>query len=272
MQTYTFDTPEKLVVELRIPAGDITVKAHDTAVTTLSIDGERSAEDVRVDFDPLPGGTAKLVVEYRERLKWGVFGFSRDLDVDLAVPEGTTVVAETGSAELDADGPLGSLTFRTGSGDLRFDSVDGDLSVKTASGDARGTSVVGDATFHSASGELSISGVGGRIVARTASGDVHVGSVDGPVQVSAVSGDVEIGSLATGRTSIRTVSGDVEVGVAEGTDVYLDLGSTSGDVTSELAPSPGPGGDAGPDLDLSVATVSGDIRIRRAAVRAQNAS
>jgi Toastrack DUF4097 len=271
MQTYTFDTPEKLTVELRIPAGDITVRAHDTAVTTLSIDGERNAEDIRVDFDPLPGG-GKLVVEYRERLKWGVFGFSRDLDVDLAVPEETTLVAETGSAELEIDGPLGSLTFRTGSGDARFDSVVGDLSVKTASGDARGTSVGGDATFHSASGDLSIASVGRKLVARTASGDVRVGAVDGSVQVSAVSGDVDLGSLVSGRTSIRTVSGDVEVGVAEGTDVYLDLGSTSGDVVSELEPSPGPAGDAGADLDLSVATVSGDIRIRRAAVRTQNVS
>jgi DUF4097 and DUF4098 domain-containing protein YvlB len=271
MQSYTFDTPERLTVELRIPAGDITVKAQDTAVITLSIDGERSAEDIRVDFDQLPDGAGTLVVEYRERLKWGVFGFSRDLDVDLAVPTGTTIVAETGSADLEVDGPLDALTFRTGSGDLRFDSVDGDLSVKAASGDARGTSVGGDATYHSASGDLSISTVGGAVVCRTASGDVHVGIVEGSVQVSAVSGDVGMGSLMTGRASIHTVSGDVEVGVAEATDVYLDLGSTSGDVTSDLEPSSGPGGGA-PDLDLSIATVSGDIRVRRAAARRQNAS
>jgi DUF4097 and DUF4098 domain-containing protein YvlB len=270
MQNYTFDTPDRLTAELRIPAGDITVKAHDTAVTTVTVEGERSADDVRVDFDPLPDGASRLVVEYRERLKWGVFGSSRDLEVELVVPSGTTLVVETGSAELDVDGPLDSLTFRTGSGDLRFDSVVGELSVKTASGDARGTSVGGNAAFHSASGDLSISNVGGSIVVRTASGDVRVGTVDGSVQVSAVSGDAEIGSLVTGRTSIRTVSGDVEVGIAEGTGVYLDLGSVSGDVTSDLEPSPGASGNA--DLDLSIATVSGDVRVRRAAVRRQDAS
>jgi hypothetical protein len=269
MQTYTFDTPGKLTVELRIPAGDITVKARDTAVTEVTIDGERSADDLRVEFDPRPdGGT--LVVEYRERHKWGVFGFSRDLDVDLAVPTGTTIVSETGSADLEVDGPLDALTFRTGSGDLRFDSVMGDLTVKAASGDVRGTSVGGNASFHAASGDLSVSTIGGAIVCRTASGDVRAATVGGAVRVSAVSGDVEIGSLMTGETSIHTVSGDVEVGVAEGTDVYLDLASTSGDVASALDPSPGPGGSA--DLDLSIATVSGDIRVRRAAARSQNAS
>jgi hypothetical protein len=272
MQNYTYDTPGTLTLELRIPAGDITVKAQDTPVTTLTIDGERSADDIRIDFDPLPNGGSRLVVEYRERLKWGVFGSLRDLRVELAVPTGTAVVAETGSAELEVDGALDSLSFRTGSGDLRFDSVAGDLTVKAASGDARGTAVGGDATFHAASGDLSIVGVGGTVVCRTASGDVRVGTADGSVQISAVSGDVQIGSLVTGRTSIKTVSGDVEVGVAEGTDVYLDLGSTSGDVASDLEPSPGPGGDGGPDLDLSIATVSGDIRIRRAAVRTRDAS
>jgi Putative adhesin len=270
MQNYTFDTPDRLTVELRIPAGDITVKAHDTAVTTVTIDGERSADDVRIDFDPLPDGASRLVLEYRERLKWGVFGFSRDLEVELAVPSGTTLVVETGSAELDVDGPLDSLTFRTGSGDLRFDAVGGRLSVKTASGGARGASVGGDVTFHTASGDLSVSNVGGNVVARTASGDVRLGAVGGSLQVSAVSGDVEVGSVVTGRTSIRTVSGDVEVGVAEGTGVYLDLGSISGDVTSDLEPSPGPAGDA--DLDLAIATVSGDARVRRAAPRKQDAS
>lgn len=106
-----------------------------------------------------------------------------------------------------------------------------------------------------------ISVVGGGLVARTASGDVHVGRVGASVQATTVSGDIEIGSLSVGTTNLRSVSGDVEVGVERGAAVYLDLMSTSGDVSSEL--DDGDGG-ATPDVELSVASVSGDVHVRRA--------
>ncbi len=266
METQRFDTPAGLVAEVRIPAGDIDVRALDTATTTVSVDGVKEAGDLRIDLDPLPDGRHKLVVEYRARHKWSFFGSFRDLDVRLVVPTGTVVTVETGSADLDVDGSLGELTFRTGSGDIRFDTIDGDLTVKAASGDTRGGAVIGNATFHSASGDLSLASVGGDVTARTASGDVRIGSVGGSARVSGVSCDVEIGSVAGGTTSIHTVSGDVEAGVAEGTGVYLDLASTSGDVGSDLEPTT-PQGGTGADLDLTIATVSGDVRVRRAAPR-----
>ena len=95
-----------------------------------------------------------------------------------------------------------------------------------------------------------------------------LGTVRGSVQLATVSGDVEIGSVASGSTTVRTVSGDVEVGVARGTRVYLDLGSTSGETVSELDMSEA-GGGGGADLELQIGTISGDIRVVRAATGAE---
>ena len=67
--------------------------------------------------------------------------------------------------------------------------------------------------------------------------------------------------VADGKTTIRTVSGDVEVGIIEGADVYLDLSSTSGDVTCELEPSSGPTADEDLRLVLDATSVSGDVRV-----------
>ncbi len=47
---------------------------------------------------------------------------------------------DTGSADLEITGRIGSLDFRSGSGDVRFDDVDGEVDAKMASGDVVGGS------------------------------------------------------------------------------------------------------------------------------------
>ncbi|MGH2595591.1 MAG: DUF4097 family beta strand repeat-containing protein, partial [Actinomycetota bacterium] len=204
----------------------------------------------------------RLTVEHRERGKrFGWRGI--DLRVNLTVPLGTVVTSDTGSADLEVTGRIGSLTFRSGSGDCRFDDVDGEVSVKVASGDVAGAMVGGGFSFTSASGDARIRQVIGDIVGKGVSGDVSLGTVGGSARLVTVSGDVEIGSVAVGSTSIHSVSGDIEIGVARGTRVYLDLHSTSGDTACDLDMTNPDGGSGGPDLELQVGTVSGDIRIVR---------
>jgi hypothetical protein len=80
-----------------------------------------------------------------------------------------------------------------------------------------------------------------------------------------VSGDVRLESVRVGSVSVQSVSGDVEVGVEAGTNLDVDAGSVSGDLTSEvpLGSEPGAGGD-GPSLVVRGKTVSGDFRVFRA--------
>ncbi len=259
----TFDTPGHLQLELRIPAGSIRLRTEQTSLTQLSIRGERDPEDFRIVFDDARPGEPHLTIEYRERGK--LFGWrGTELRVDLTVPLGTVIACDTGSANLEITGRLGSLTFRSGSGDCRFDDVEGELTVKAASGDLAGATVGGGFSFNSASGDARVREIGGDVTGKSASGDVSLGTIGGSVRLATVSGDVEIGSVARGSASVRSVSGDVEIGVARGTRVYLDINSSSGDTVSELDMSDASAG-GGADLDLQVGTVSGDIRIVRAA-------
>ncbi len=257
----TFETPGHLQLELHIPAGTIRIRAEETAQTHVSITGERTPEAIRISFDDVGQDGHRLAIEYRERGK--LFGWGgTEMRVDLTVPIGTAVSCDTGSADLEMNGRIGSLSFRSGSGNCRFDDVDGEVKVTVASGDLVGVSVGGGLSFHSASGDARVREVGRDVGGKSASGDVTLGTVAGSVRLSTVSGDVEIGSVAAGSTSVRSVSGDVEIAVARGTRVYLDIGSTSGDTVSELDMSDVAGA-GGPDLDLQVSTVSGDIRVVR---------
>jgi DUF4097 and DUF4098 domain-containing protein YvlB len=262
----SFATGGRLHLEMRIPAGSIRLTAEETTTSQVSIRGERDPDDIRVVFDDARADEPRLTIEHKERGKR--FGWrGNELRVDVTVPLGTLVLCDTGSADLEATGRIGSLDFRSGSGDVRFDDVDGDVDAKMASGDVVGGNVGSRFSYVSASGDARVRDVGGAVSGKTASGDVTLGTVRGSVQVATVSGDVEIASVASGSTAVRTVSGDVEVGVARGTRVYLDLGSTAGETESELDMSEATGG--GADLELQIGTISGDIRVVRAAAGAE---
>ena len=262
-----FPTRGRLQLEMRIPAGSIRIKAEETTTTKLSISGERDTDDIRVVFDDARPDEQRLTIEHKDRgrrLGWR----GNEIRVDLTVPIGTLVSCDTGSADLAITGRIGSLDFRTGSGDVRFDDVDGEVDVKVASGDLAGGNIGSRFSFISASGDARVRDVGGEVSGKSASGNFLVGTVSGSVQVSTVSGDVEIGSVASGSTSVRSVSGDVEIGVARGTRVYLDLGSMSGETASELDMSDAASVGGGAGLELQVGTVSGDVRVVRAAAGA----
>jgi len=265
MDSRTFDTPGGLEVELRIPSGWIQIRAEQTGETRLDVRGERDEDDFLISFDEVGARGHRLTVEYRKRgigFGWG----DGDMQVDLTVPTGTRVAIETGSADVDITGSIGSLDVKSGSGDCRFDAVEGDVDVKTASGDVSGGVVRGNLTAHTASGDARVRSVNGDVVGRSASGDMSIGSA-GAVQLTTVSGDVELAAVHSGANTIRSVSGDVEVGVPRGTRVYLDLMSTSGETISDLDMS-GDAADVGAELELHVSTVSGDIRVVRAAAGA----
>jgi DUF4097 and DUF4098 domain-containing protein YvlB len=263
MEPITYPTPGSIRLSMELPSGTIDVSSSDTSETVLTIEGERDPDDFTVRFEPGSGQVHHLHVAYRGR-KLGLR--SRDLHVDVRVPVACEIEATSGSADLDVRGGVRSIGFRSGSGDLRFDDVDADLDVKTASGDVQGSEVGGDATSHGASGDLHLSRVGGRLVVRTASGDIGIDQLDGGANLTTVSGDVRIRTLAVGDVAVRSVSGDVELGVAAGQRVFLDLRTSSGDASSDLEIGQADG-DTDVDLTLRVASVSGDIRIRRTSAR-----
>jgi DUF4097 and DUF4098 domain-containing protein YvlB len=258
---HRFATSHPLTVDLQIPAGTIAVQVHDAPFTTVHVDGTR-ADGVEVSFDERPTGD-RLSIAYKGKKWYALFSSGRDLEVTLAVPAATTFDVSTGAADLEVRGTVAALSYRSGSGDLRFDDVTGNVVAKTASGDVNGEEIGGSLRFHGASGDLTVGRVGATSACRSASGDISIGRIEGDTSLATASGDVSVTVVADGKTTIRTVSGDVEAGIIEGADVYLDLASTSGDVTCDLEPASGPSAGQDVSLVLDASSVSGDVRIRK---------
>jgi DUF4097 and DUF4098 domain-containing protein YvlB len=129
---------------------------------------------------------------------------------------------------------------------VELDEVDA-LEAKVASGDVEVDQIAGEARIDSASGDVEIGEVGGGVTVRTASGDQVVRSV------------------AEGRVDLTSASGDIRLGIKQGSRLWIDARSMSGDVSSELEL-----GDEvdteedGPLIEAQVTAMSGDVEVVRA--------
>jgi DUF4097 and DUF4098 domain-containing protein YvlB len=240
MTHWEFPTSEPVDLQVQVPAGNITVLATATQTATVTIDSTRGGSDerfltsTRVEFDQ---PTLSITTPMKGLLGHG------SLDVTVELPEGSSCRVRTASADVHCTGELGAADIHTASGDVRVETVTGLADVDTASGDVQVQ-------------------VAAEVRAKSASGDVNLGRVSGPASVSTASGDVKIDEAAGPKTDIKSASGDIRVAVEPGIGVYQDLSSLSGTVSSELEPAEESGG---PDMTLHCRTLSGDVRVSRAA-------
>jgi DUF4097 and DUF4098 domain-containing protein YvlB len=252
MGEHRFHTPEPVELEINIPVGDIEVETADGDETVITVEGtEKLVEQTIVEQR---GRT--IVVELRGKKAFGItiaigdfsFGNNR-LKIRARIPHASDAQVETAAADVELRGRLGRVTTKSASGDLRVDGeIERELTVKTVSGDVRAARV------------------GGELRVQSVSGDVRAESVGGSVEAKSVSGDLRVQSVREGRVNVTSVSGDIEIGVAPGTNLDVDAGSLSGDLTSEVPLGSEPGGDAdGPTLVVRGKTVSGDFKVFRAA-------
>ena len=236
MPSWEFPGQDPIDLRVRIPAGDIAVSAAATQTTTVALDGsDRTVAGTRVEFED---GTLSVIVPDQS----GLFN-DGSVDVVVELPEGSSCRVHTASADLRCTGELAALDVHTASGDVSAERVSGHAGVDTASGD------------------VSL-GTAGEAEVESASGDVRIGQVSGGVTVRTASGDVQIEAASGHRTDVNAASGDISVGVAPGIGVYLELSSLSGTVSSELEPGEETGGT---DMTLQCRTISGDVRVSRAA-------
>ncbi len=286
MRTETFDTPGDVRLDIRLGAGEVRVETSEVQQTTVLLEPLRdndastaAIENARLEVRD-HGGRHEVVIDVRDRGR-GIFRNAQVL-VSVSCPEGTSVEAKTGSAEVVGRGRFGSVEVESGSGDVEFEEVSGDARVdaasgdvqlgnvgggarvNTASGDVQMRSVGGEAKINSASGDVLIRDVGGELSVNSASGDVIVREARGSVRVSTASGDQQIGTVSTGHVELKSASGDLKVGIAEGSTLWVDARSRSGEVRSELPVSELPPEGEGPTVELRANTMSGDITVARA--------
>lgn len=253
MAEHRFHTPAPVELRVQIPAGDIHVETVDGDESFVSVTGSaRLVEQTRVELD---GG--RLVVEFKGKRPFLTIsigdlslGSGGGLEVKAKVPHASHARLTTAAADMKLRGRYEALETKSASGDLRLEGeVEHDAVVKTVSGDVRVDRVGGELRVHSVSGDVSVASVGGSIESRS------------------VSGDVRFESVREGTVTVQSISGDIEVGIAPGTNLDVDAGSVSGDLSSEvpLGSEPGTEPGDGPTLVLRGKTVSGDFKVFRAA-------
>lgn len=252
MTERAFTTPEPVDLDVKIPAGEIKVETVDGDQSSVLLEGpEKLLEQTRVE---LVGN--RIVVELEQKGPFGLtimigdWSFGRGgLTVRARVPHGSRPDLMTASADMHLRGRYASLRTKSTAGDLVVDgSVERDAEIKTVSGDAR------------------LGAIGGSLTVQSVSGDVTAASVGGDVSAKFVSGDLRLDAAHAGHVTVQSVSGDIEIGVAPGTNLDVDAGSVSGDLSSEvpLGNDAGAVGD-GPTLVVRGKTVSGDFKVFRAA-------
>lgn len=242
---HRFETPGPVRLEVRIPSGSIDVVTLDGHESRVRIEGPpKLVEATTVEHEG-----DRLVVTMRRKSFVGLFvHLDGSLRVRAEIPHRSRVELVTASATGALDGTFGGLELKSASGGVALKGeLDGDAIVKTVSGDVGLPRV---------SGALEVQGV---------SGDVRADSVGGAVSVKSVSGDVRIGSVHEGQVNVQSVSGNVALGIAAGTNVDVDAGSASGELSSDVPLSDSPGEEQGPTVVVRGNTVSGDFRLFRAA-------
>ena len=263
---------ERARLKVRNPAGDVRVETSDVAETTVELvplndsDATREAiekatvtargDDVTVELEGGRGWSITIG-------SWGIG--SAKVSVRITCPNGSDLECDTASADVRVTGTLGDARIRTASGDLRLDRVQGQLEAKSASGDLQVEHVEGRATANTVSGDVQIRTAMNGLAVNSVSGDAVLGEVYGDLNAGTVSGDLMVRAAGPGDVGLKAVSGDVVVAMRRGLRLRLDVNSVSGSVGSELDVSDAPTRNDGPEATLRVRTVSGDVRITRAA-------
>ncbi len=238
------------IVKLRIRHGEIRLRGIDGEHVRVR---DRGGHDLAALFSiELGDGSVALSTggdgDGVER-----HGHGSSIDIEVDVPRRVTLVVETSSAEIVADGLLGDQRYRTTSGEITLRGVSGVIAIEAVSGDVDIAAT--DAT------DVSV---------RTVSGDVEIrAAMLHSLQATTTSGDLKVaGDLAgPGPFAIETVSGDALLAPAG--DVRIEMTSVSGDLSSDLGTRTDRGrgrrtvvvGTGGPSLTYR--SMSGDLHVVR---------
>jgi DUF4097 and DUF4098 domain-containing protein YvlB len=267
----SFDVSGPVEVEIRLASGDITIDPSadgrvEVELTAHDEESQRLVDEATIELREAHGRPQVIVdVPNKRGFNLGNMFSRQGITCRVRCPQGSSASTKTKSADVLAHGVLGGLHVQTASGDVEADRVTGGVNVKSASGDVTIREAGDGVSIQSASGDVDIDVVRGPISINSASGDVRIGEAYDNVNVNTVSGDQDHGAVMRGSVSAHTVSGDVSIAVRRGSKVFLDCNTVSGDTKSDLELSGDvPAGD-GPLVEIRAKTVSGDIRITRAA-------
>jgi hypothetical protein len=282
MPSFPTSQPILLVIELGQGTVHVIAGDRDDAVVTVNPTDRDRAQDkdtARKAVVDLAGRTLSIRTPRPPGIR-GYLGLAKggSVDVTVELPQGSSLKAETGYAELRGVGRLDDVEVRTGMGGVRLDET-GRLLVRSGAGPvaveaARGAveivsagdmtigTVAGDADIKNLNGKTWIGYVGGDVSVRSANGDVTIEDAAHGVNVKTANGTIRLGQVARGTVSVETASGGLEIGIREGSAAWIDASTHFGRVDNTLPPAENP--DRGSDVvEVSARTAFGDVLITR---------
>jgi hypothetical protein len=177
----------------------------------VEVRGEIDDETERLDFTTEGSRTIIRVVLPRNRSN------SSGADLVVRIPEASSLIVNTISADQEIDGIKGSQRLQAVSGLIHTETSGEDLQAKSISGD------------------ILVSGTAGAKPAvytvTTVSGDLTLSKISGEVDVETVSGDMTVEAGELSRARVRTTNGDMELSVKLAKDARLEAETINGDVS-----------------------------------------
>ena len=266
----SFEVQGPVELDVRLASGDIEIDPTldgrvEVDLVAHDEESQRLVDGARIELNP-HGHRPTVVVDVPQKrgFTFSLVGRS-GIECRIRCPHDSGLAVRTKSADILARGTLGGLNVATASGDIEVERVSGGINVKSASSDFRAREALDGVTVQTASGDIDLEIARGPVNVTSVSGDISIGEAYDNVSANTVSGDQDHRAVMRGVVAAHTVSGDVTIGVRRGSKAFLDCQTVSGDTSSELElTGDAPAGD-GPLVEIRAKTVSGDIRITRAA-------
>lgn len=203
-------------------------------------------------------------------------GHGIDSDLEISVPEKSSIDVSTVSADITVRDVLGEQSLQSVSGDIDIESS-ADLRLESVSGDieVRGTQKDTETRAGTVSGDVVLYGLSGEIEAESVSGDVTIdqGSFS-RATLSTVNGEIIFnGALRDGgRFNGETVNGEIDIDFAGDVSATFDIETFNGSIRNCFGPKAERTSKYAPGWELrfsegegaarvALSTVNGSIRV-----------
>ncbi|MDR7159015.1 DUF4097 family beta strand repeat-containing protein [Arthrobacter sp. BE255] len=279
----TFETPDRITLNVEYNLGDIRVTAGDRKDTVVDVRPSdagraadvRAAEQTRIDFS----NGMLFIKGSTDWKRFAILTGNGAVDVTVGLPSHSDVRWEAGMGKFDGEGNLGQGDLKTGMGHIRLDRADavkaesgygdvvvdvsaGDVDLKTGSGEIRVNRVGGSTQIRNSDGHIRLGEAAGEVHIKAANGNVHIGKAQSSVTAKSANGKIRVGEATRGSVVLETAYGDVGIGIPEGTAAWLDVSTKYGKVRNALAPAGGPG-ESTESVEVRARTSYGDVAIHR---------
>jgi len=248
-------------VEIVNVAGSVRITGWNRS--EIEVRGELDDSAERLDFSTQGARTTIRVVLPRNR------GNSGGSDLVVRIPEMSSLIVNTVSADQEIDNVKGAQRLQSVSGLIHTEASGEDFQAKSISGDilVAGASGAKPAmyTVTTVSGDLTLSKVSGEVDVETVSGDVTVEAGDvSRARVRTTNGDMDLNMKlpSSARLDAETINGDITLRVLGTVDAEFDIHTFNGDIESCYGNETVRSRERGPGHDLNFTRGAGNARVR----------